>query len=268
MTGIYCIYNLANRKCYVGQAKDIEKRWKEHRQKLRRGKHDNEHLQRAWQMYGESTFRFMVLEYCTEDRLNELEALYIEECDAYENGYNMTLGGEGTRGFYHTDEYKQRMSDRMKSREVSEETRRRIAEAATGRPCIKTKARLNGYKITSEKLKGRTRTKEHCRHLSEAKMGSTPWNKGKKMPEGYKHPWLGRHHSDETKRKISEAHTGMKQSREQVLKKSKGVLCVETGQLYDSITEAAKAYGVSVYAVSNALRGKSQTAAKQHWQYA
>jgi len=268
MTGIYCIYNLANRKCYVGQAKDIEKRWKQHRQELRIGKHYNEHLQRAWQKYGETTFQFMVLEYCTEDKLDELEALYIEECDAYENGYNMTLGGEGTRGFYHTDDYKQRMSELMKGREFSKETRKRIAEAATGRPCIKTKARLDGYRKQAEKLKGRPRAKEHCRHISEAKKGSTPWNNGKKMPEGYNHPWLGRHHSDETKQKIAEARTGTKQSREQVLKKSKGVLCVETGKLYDSITDAARAYGVSVYAVSNVLRGKSQTAAKHHWKYA
>jgi len=88
------------------------------------------------------------------------------------------------------------------------------------------------------------------------------------MPEGYKHPWLGRHHSEETKRKLSEARIGTKQSRDQVLKKSKSVICIESGVTYDSITEAAKAHGVSIHAVSNVLRGKSQTAAKCHWQYA
>lgn len=267
MTGIYCIYNLVNRKCYVGQAVDIEKRWKQHRQKLNSGKHYNAHLQRAWNQYGENSFQFMVLEYCTEDKLNELEVQYIDECDAYENGYNMTMGGEGTRGFYHTEEHKQYISRLLTGRVFSEETREKMSKAAHQRPYIMTEARLQGFKKLSIAMKGKTFSPEHCQHISDAKKGNIPWNKGKKYPDGYVHHWVGKHHSEETKRRLSEIRTGTKRSEEAKLKTSKRVMCVETGVEYPSITHAANAYGVSIHAISNALRGKSQTAAKHHWQY-
>lgn len=267
MTGIYCIYNLVNRKYYVGQAIDIEKRWKQHRQKLNTGKHYNAHLQRAWLQYGEGSFQFMVLECCTEDRLDELEARYIEKYNAYNNGYNMTMGGEGTRGFYHTEEHKQYMSQLLTGRVFSDETRTKMSKAARERPYTMTEKRVEGFKKTAMALKGRTFSAAHCQHISDGKKGSIPWNKGKKYPDGYVHPWLGKHHSEETKRRISEKRTGTKRSDEAKLKTSKRIVCVETGVEYPSITHAANAYGISIYAISNALRGKSQTAAKHHWQY-
>lgn len=51
MTGIYCIENTANGKKYIGQASDIEKRWTQHKQKLRNNSHHNPHLQNAWNTY-------------------------------------------------------------------------------------------------------------------------------------------------------------------------------------------------------------------------
>ena len=47
----------------------------------------------------------------------------------------------------------------------------------------------------------------------------------------------------------------------------KPVRCVETGEVYESITEANKVLGITRGCITNHLRGKTQTAAGQHWEY-
>ena len=48
--------------------------------------------------WGWDAFEGRVLEEVYEEDLNELEKFYIEYFDSFKNGYNTTLGGEGTRG--------------------------------------------------------------------------------------------------------------------------------------------------------------------------
>jgi hypothetical protein len=94
--GIYCIENIINHKKYIGLSRNIEQRWNEHRSKLRRGKHVNICLQRAWNKYGEDAFRFYILELCDSEVLSKREEYYItkERTLSHEFGYNLTNGGE------------------------------------------------------------------------------------------------------------------------------------------------------------------------------
>ena len=96
MIGIYKITNTVNGKIYIGQSTNIETRWKQHKQHLRNNYHCNEHLQRAWNRYGENAFVFEVIAECTEDKLNELEAKFIEEYHGtdFKYGYNEKTGGD------------------------------------------------------------------------------------------------------------------------------------------------------------------------------
>ena len=48
--------------------------------------------------WGWNAFEGRVLEEVYEEDLDELEKFYIEYFDSFKNGYNSTLGGEGTRG--------------------------------------------------------------------------------------------------------------------------------------------------------------------------
>lgn len=99
-SGIYQIKNKLNGKVYIGQAEDIRLRWIEHRHDLKKGKHVNRHLQAAYIKYGIDAFEWSVLERCSVKELDKREVYWIEQTGAFKNGYNMTSGGGGIRGFY------------------------------------------------------------------------------------------------------------------------------------------------------------------------
>ncbi len=94
-SGIYALHNNKSGKVYIGQTKDLSRREKDHFRELRKGTHHNKYLQRAYKKYGESTFRFIVLERCSVEELDEREKHWISQMrtmDA-ENGYNLEGGG-------------------------------------------------------------------------------------------------------------------------------------------------------------------------------
>ena len=87
---------------------------------------------------------------------------------------------------------------------------------------------------------------------------------------------LGKHRSEETKRKISESQHGEKNGMygethsEEVRKKiseknSTKVICLETKEVYPSIKKASEAIGVSANAISVVINGRGKTAGKLHW---
>lgn len=97
-SGIYCIENLVNGKKYIGQSCNLDWRWYDHKRRLIKQRHDNKHLQASCNKYGIDNFKFDIIEYCDEDKLNEREIYWISYYNTYlGDGYNQTLGGEGTR---------------------------------------------------------------------------------------------------------------------------------------------------------------------------
>src|SRR5262245_46212173 len=61
-SGIYQIRCIPTGKIYIGSAANLRARWDQHRRLLRRGKHANVYLQKAWDKHGEANFEFSVLE--------------------------------------------------------------------------------------------------------------------------------------------------------------------------------------------------------------
>ena len=93
-SGIYLIMNQVNGKGYVGQAVNIEERWKQHKYRLNGQYHGNKHLQNAWNKYGKDNFVFIILEKCAKSVLDQVEIFWIKFLDTYKNGYNNTEGGD------------------------------------------------------------------------------------------------------------------------------------------------------------------------------
>lgn len=97
---IYSIYRLVNQKtgkCYIGYTQDFEKRMCEH---LQDSKRKNTHLCKAIRKHGWDNFQKEIIyqswemDHCK----NVMESHFIAEYDSYENGYNLTFGGEGAKG--------------------------------------------------------------------------------------------------------------------------------------------------------------------------
>ena len=106
------IYQIVNNKTgerYIGQTIELVRRLNKHKQQLRDNKHNNPKLQSAWNKYGEENFTFDYEEYELDNsnELNQLEIDAIKKYDSYNNGYNLTLGGDGgnTRGKLSFDDY-------------------------------------------------------------------------------------------------------------------------------------------------------------------
>ena len=78
MVGIYLITNKLDGKKYVGQALDIEKRWKRH---ISDSKKYDYVIYRAMRKYGIENFSFEVLEECPVDKLDEREIFWINKLD-------------------------------------------------------------------------------------------------------------------------------------------------------------------------------------------
>lgn len=111
ISGIYCIENTINHKKYIGKSNNIYKRWYEERRGLEKEYFHNIHLQRAWNKYGEDAFEFYIIEQCEESILAEREQFWISNFNTYYDGYNQTLGGEGSLGAVCSDIKRQKIKD-------------------------------------------------------------------------------------------------------------------------------------------------------------
>jgi group I intron endonuclease len=87
---IYTIKNSVNGKVYVGSTVRPRKRGWEHFKALRAGMHCNKKLQNSWNKYGESAFKYAVVEELPNvDDLCKAEYGWMCELDSLKNGFNM-----------------------------------------------------------------------------------------------------------------------------------------------------------------------------------
>jgi group I intron endonuclease len=185
--GIYRIVNKTNGKSYIGQSIDIETRWKRHlynSKNERKGK--SYAIHHALKLYGIDNFVFEILESGMEpDQLNCREIYYIDLYKSFweDGGYNLTRGGDS--GY-----------------EISQETKDKIRKAHLGIPLSQEQKEKIG-----KAHQGMKRLVETGQRISKALSGkSRPSMQGK--PSGM----AGKHHSTNTRIKISIANKGKHKS--------------------------------------------------------
>lgn len=94
---IYNIYKIVcktNKKEYYGRSQEIEKRFRSHKNMLRKNEHNNYYLQKDWIEYGEEDFEFVIIhEFNNLEESIRQEQMYIN--DNIGVGYNV---GSATNG--------------------------------------------------------------------------------------------------------------------------------------------------------------------------
>lgn len=195
MRTVYIIVNEENNRVYVGSTVNYPKRKLSHLGRLRDNFHSNKRLQEDFNLYGESSFHFQILESfenISEVDLAKREEFYIHEfnsCDP-EKGYNIY-----SRCNAFSDEAREEIS-RKCSKELngnygnslSEEIKKKMRDRRYGEDHV-NKPRVSSYK------------KKTVEELAKSREQLSLKMKGRVVPQ-------------ETRDKISKARQGMKWSQE------------------------------------------------------
>lgn len=192
------------------------------------GKNPRLPISKAIREFGWDSFNKEILELCLVEELEEKEIYYIA---LLKPEYNISRGGKsGMEGYHHSPEIKE------------------ICRAAAVKEWQDKSSKEKAY-VLEHQLTHRN-------------------------PKGYKVP-------DSVKEKLRQANLGKKQSEETIAKKSvamkiamlgnqngnKTVRCVETGEIFQSLKQAAICLNVSAHGISNVLKGRQKTAGGYHWEY-
>lgn len=173
---IYLLIDSTNDWEYVGQTtQTFERRFSQH-------KYGDQCIDHVIQKRGENLIETAILKVCySKEELDYWEKRFIESRDTMKpNGYNLTEGGDGSKGFLHTAESKSKMSASRTGKKHSDKTRAKMSVTHKG------KKYFLGH-----------------RHSDETRARMSIAHKGKKYSLGY-------HHSDETKARMSAARNGEK----------------------------------------------------------
>lgn len=98
LSGIYKITNKINNKVYIGKSCDIYTRWYAHKSAALHPnwkKYNNSALYKAIREDGNENFSYEIIELVPVEQLDERERYWINYYNSYNNGYNLTLGGDG-----------------------------------------------------------------------------------------------------------------------------------------------------------------------------
>jgi group I intron endonuclease len=194
MHSVYAIEHRESGRVYIGKARNVARRWAEHRRSGLRGYY----LHRALQKHGADQFDWWVVQHCASN--DEASAVEIEWIARLKSAgvtlFNITDGGDGALGRKHSDETRRKLAEAQRGRRLSDETRRKMSLSRTN-PSSLTRSKM------SKAHKGKKHTNESCQKRAETLLS---------MDLTTRAEWIrkisvsrtGKKHSEETRRKISE----------------------------------------------------------------
>jgi group I intron endonuclease len=265
--GVYKITNKITNKYYIGYAKDIYKRFNEHRNTLKNGNHQNIILQRSYNKYTLDAFIFEILhifDNIENAKIKELE--YLQTLKIRPMLYNLHYNNSG--------------GDILTNHPDKENIIRRITNTINKNfskmteQDKKEKYGLSGYK---NGMFGKTHSEEARKNISKKNKGISKnlgfkhsdemkkklseiaktrvgeknsfYKKGKLQIQE-KNPNFGKKLSDEAKKKISELNKGKKH-----IETSKKITIDNIN--YNSLTEASEKLKIPLTTISYRIRSEN-----------
>lgn len=172
MACIYKITNLINGKFYIGSTiRPFYIRKYEHKRELRLNTHSNNYLQNSWNKYGESSFKFEVLEKIENEEYNKKEfyrklirkeAEYIENYKPHYNTKSKIT--EGKIGWVTSEEVKKKISESNKNRFKDKQLKQSTLDNRE-----RESRRINGILLPKKNTLDRKLEKEERKKLRERK---------------------------------------------------------------------------------------------------
>ncbi len=241
---VYLHKNLTNNKVYIG----ITKRKPEERQRYGQGYIKNEAFYQDILIYGQNNFEHKIL----FSNLSEQEA-YLKEIELIaeynatnpDKGYNKSKGGatgpgDFTKMIEQQRSHKKFGEDNIHSKKVK---------------CIETG---DVFASISEAQKQCDSTKVGaCCRGERAHAGHHPLTK----------ELLSQRFADKEDEITIHCPELIKNEYKNFSGKAKKVLCIETNEIFNSETEACKAYNCAIGTISRVCLGKRKTALKKHQKY-
>lgn len=227
MQGIYFIKDKKGR-VYVGSSVDIDKRFQRHFRDLEHGNHHNLFLQRAYNKHGKEYFEIGLLEEVTDQsKLFDREQYYIDTVGTY----NMApaCGGDLISNHPNKDEIIARTKATLRRKYRNGEIKA-VSKYGEDNPNWR-----GGISNPVCPICGSPMTQRHNATCAKCRDRT-----------GEHNPFYNKHHSEDTKRKISESHMGIKPANTRKV--------IVDGVVYDSMTDAGKAIGCATATVMNRIR--------------
>ena len=260
--GVYQLKNTVNGKIYIGSSKCIQDRLRMHFWLLSKNKHENIHLQRAYNK-DSKIFIAEIVEVCSEDKQFEVEQYWINRFYG-KNCYNISKEATrppSTKGnkYVRSKEYLQKLSVATSKRWESAAYREHMSKLRKGKYTGKDSfTRREVVCLETGEIFDTITEAAKIKHACASRIQLCCACKAR--GSGGFH-WRYKEDAD-------------KLSKEDILKiisdknkSCRAVRCLETGKVFESITSAAQYTNISMYSIHDHLRGRMKVAGGYHWEY-
>lgn len=132
----------------------------------------------------------------------------------------------------------------------------------------------NGYNLESGGQTNKTHSKETIEKITQKNIGRKCKEETK---EKISKSLIGKPLSQERRKNMSIAHKGKKlkpftekhllNMKQSAMKRAKNVICLNNGEIYNSIEEAGKRYNLYPESISRVCKGKQKTAGGYKWEF-